>query len=299
MKAAILADRGVIKVAGDGARNFLHGLVTADILQLKVGEARFCALLTPQGKIIADFIVTEAPAKDGGGFFLDVPLAQAAALVGKLNLYRMRAKVMVEDLSQVLGVLAAWDGGSTPPPTAVGLCYGDPRLPALGLRAMLPPHLAGAAAAELGATLVGASEYEAHRIALGVPSGGADFSYGDAFPHEADMDQLGGVDFAKGCYVGQEVVSRMEHRGTARTRAVPVRFVGTAPEAGAAIVAGNRQLGSLGSAASGHAIALLRLDRAADALANGEPLMAGATPIRLVKPDWARFAFPGESKTAE
>jgi tRNA-modifying protein YgfZ len=301
MKAALLPNRGVIKVAGDGARTFLHGLVTADVLNLKIGEARFCALLTPQGKIISDFIVAEARAKDGGGFFLDVPQAQIATLIGKLNLYRLRAKVIIEDLSQVLGVLAAWDGAPAPSSsaTAIGLRYPDPRLPTLGLRVMLPPHLAGAAATELGATLVGAAAYEAHRIALGVPQGGADFSYGDAFPHEADMDQLGGVDFAKGCYVGQEVVSRMEHRGTARTRAVPVRFAGAAPQAGAAIVAGDRQLGSLGSAADGNAIALLRLDRVTDALAHGETLMAGATPIHLIKPDWAHFAFPGESKAAE
>ena len=301
MKAALLPDRSVIKIAGDGARNFLHGLVTADVLNLNVGEARFCALLTPQGKIITDFIVAPAPAKDGGGLFLDAPQAQAAVLIDKLNLYKLRAKVMIEDLSQVLGVLAAWDGASVvdAAATAVGLCYADPRLPALGLRAMLPPHRAGAAAAELGATLVDAGEYEAHRIALGVPRGGADFSYGDAFPHEADMDQLGGVDFAKGCYVGQEVVSRMEHRGTARTRAVPVSFAGPAPDPGAAVVAGDRQLGSLGSAAAGKAIALLRLDRVADALARGEPLMAGATSLRLVKPDWARFAFPGDNRAAE
>jgi tRNA-modifying protein YgfZ len=301
MKAALLPDRGVIKVAGDGAPNFLHGLVTADVLNLKTGEARFCALLTPQGKIIADFMVAEAPGKEGGGFFLDVPQAQAAALIGKLNLYRLRAKVIIEDLSQVLGVLAAWDGASAPcsARTVVGLCYADPRLPTLGLRVMLPPHLASAAAGELGATLVDAGEYEAHRIARGVPRGGVDFSYGDAFPHEADMDQLGGVDFAKGCYVGQEVVSRMEHRGTARTRAVPVSFAGAAPEAGAAVVAGDRQVGSLGSVAAGMAIAVLRLDRVADALAHGQPLMAGTTPIRLVKPGWARFAFPGESRAAE
>ena len=164
---------------------------------------------------------------------------------------------------------------------------------------MLPPHLAGPAASSLGATLVEASEYEAHRIALGVPQGGLDFRYGDAFPHEADMDQLAGVDFQKGCYVGQEVVSRMEHRGTARTRAVPVRYDGAAPQAGTAIVAGDRQLGHMGSAAAGIGIALLRLDRVADALSHGEPLTAGGVPIHLVKPDWARFAFPGESKAAE
>jgi tRNA-modifying protein YgfZ len=164
---------------------------------------------------------------------------------------------------------------------------------------MLPPHLAAAAAAAFGATLVAADEYEAHRIALGVPRGGADFSYGDAFPHETDMDQFAGVDFNKGCYVGQEVVSRMEHRGTARTRAVPVSFEGTAPASGAAVVAGNRQLGLVGSTAASRAIALLRLDRVADALSHGEALMAGGTPIRLVKPDWARFPFPGESKAPQ
>src|ERR1700692_4567345 len=110
MKAALLPDRGVIKVVGDGARNFLHGLVTADIQDLKLGEARYCALLTPQGKIIADFIVAEAPAQDGGGFIFDTPRALTAALVEKLNLYKLRAKVIVEDLSDVLGVLAAWNG---------------------------------------------------------------------------------------------------------------------------------------------------------------------------------------------
>jgi tRNA-modifying protein YgfZ len=214
---------------------------------------------------------------------------------------------MIEDLSPTLGVLALWGGNSLPGPSQLaeerndklGLCYADPRLPALGLRVMSPPHRAATIAAELGATLVEASEYETHRIALGIPSGGPDFAYGDAFPHEADMDQLTGIDFTKGCYVGQEVVSRMEHRGTARTRAVPVGFDGAAPEPGTAIVAGERALGTMGSAAAGHAIALLRLDRVADALAHGETLTAGNTPIRLLKPDWARFSFPGESKAAE
>jgi folate-binding protein YgfZ len=307
MKAALLPDRGAVKVVGDGARTFLHGLVTTDLLNLKEGEARYCALLTPQGKIIADFLAAEAPAKNGGGFFLDAPRTRIATLVERLNLYKLRAKVIVEDLSEILGVLATWDGAALPSPAAtalsakeaIGLSFTDPRLAALGLRAMLPPHLATTAAAGLGATLVDAAEYEAHRIALGVPSGGVDFAYGDAFPHEADMDQLAGVDFTKGCYVGQEVVSRMEHRGTARTRAVPLRFDGAPPQPGAAVVAGERQLGRVGSAAAGRAIALLRLDRVADALAHGEALTAGSTSLRLVKPDWARFLFPGEGKAAE
>ncbi len=308
MKSALLPERGVVKVVGDDARKFLHGLVTADVLDLKPGEARFCALLTPQGKIIADFLVTEAPASAGGGFFLDVERAQIASLIDKLNLYKLRAKVIAEDLSDVLGVLAAWNGtsrrGSLPAANetgeAIGLGYEDPRLPALGLRVMLPPHRAAAAAAALGAELVDAAAYEAHRIALGIPRGGLDFAYGDAFPHEADMDQLGGVDFQKGCYIGQEVVSRMEHRGTARSRAVPIQYDdGAAPERAAPVVAGDRALGVMGSAAAGRGIALLRLDRVADALSNAETLTAAGVPIRPIKPDWARFTFPGESKAAE
>jgi hypothetical protein len=296
MKAALLPDRGVIKVAGNDARSFLHGLVTTDILRLQPGIARFCALLTPQGKIIADFFVAEAPASDGGGFFLDLPRALAPTLIGKLNLYKLRAKLVIEDLSGTLGVMTAWGGSGK---TKYGLCYDDPRLAALGLRVILPPHLAAAAAAELGADLVEAGEYEAHRIALGVPRGEIDFSYGDSFPHETDMDQLGGVDFAKGCYVGQEVVSRIEHRGIARARVVPVRYTGAAPEPGAAVLAGDRQVGTMGSAAAGHGLALLRLDRVAEAMSQGEIIAAGGIPIHLVKPDWARFSFPGETRAAE
>jgi tRNA-modifying protein YgfZ len=296
MKAALLHDRGAVKVAGDDARSFLHGLVSADLLDLNPGTARFAALLTPQGKITADFLVAEAPAQDGGGFFLDLPRALAKPTVDKLNLYKLRARIMVEDLSDVLGILAAWNGSGA---TEIGLSYADPRLPQLGLRVMLPPQRAAEAAAALGATLVDESEYETHRIALGIPRGGLDFAYGDAFPHEADMDQLGGIDFGKGCYVGQEVVSRMEHRGIARTRAVPVSYDGVAPVPGAPVMAGERQVGTMGSSAAGRGLALLRLDRIADALLRGEQLLAGRVPLTLSKPDWARFAFPQDSKAAE
>jgi tRNA-modifying protein YgfZ len=296
IKAALLPDRGVIKVAGDDARRFLNGLVTVDTSTVSPERARFTALLTPQGKIIADFIVAEAEPADGGGFFLDAARALAPALVQRLNFYKLRAKVMVEDLSEALGVLAIWDGAAE---TDFGLCYADPRLPALGARCMLPPHLAGKAAADAGADLVDAADYEAHRIALGVPRGGLDFAYGDAFPHETDMDQLSGVDFDKGCFVGQEVVSRIEHRGIARTRVVPVRYDGYAPDAGAPVSAGEKSVGTLGSTAHGHGLAMLRLDRAADALAAGAPLVAGGIEMRLVKPAWARFDFPGDAKAAE
>jgi folate-binding protein YgfZ len=291
MKAALLPDRGVVKVAGDDARGFLNGLLTTDVTKVTPAQARFGALLTPQGKIIVDCIVAEAPAADGGGFFLDCPRALAGDLVQKLNFYKLRAKVICEDLSEVLGVLAVWDGKGD---TDYGLVYADPRLPALGLRVMLPPHLANEAAADLGAELVEAAGHEAHRIALGVPRGGLDFIYGDAFPHETDMDQLAGIDFDKGCYVGQEVVSRIEHRGTARTRVVPIAAEGFAPDAGVPVMAGDRQVGLTGSHAGTRGLALLRLDRVADARAAGTPLIAGGIAIEPRKPDWATFTWPGE-----
>ena len=293
MQVALLPDRGVVKVAGDDARGFLNGLVTNDMAKVAPGKPRFAALLTPQGKIIVDFIVAEAPGNDGGGFFLDCPRALASALVEKLNFYKLRAKVICEDLSNVLGVMAIWDGTAE---SEYGLSYPDPRLPALGSRIMLPPHLAEEAAADLGGMLVGADAYEAHRIALGVPRGGLDFIYGDTFSHEADMDQLNGVDFGKGCYVGQEVVSRVEHRASARSRVVPIVYDEFAPSSGLPVMAGDRQIGTLGSTAKGHGLALMRLDRIGDALAAGATIEAGGIAIRAVKPAWAKFDWPGEAK---
>ncbi len=295
MRAALLPDRGVVKVAGENVRGFLNGLLTSDVTKVAPGAPRYAALLTPQGKIIVDCIVVEAPAKDGGGFFLDCARARAPALVDRLNFYKLRAKLLVEDLSETLGVMAAWDGSGA---TGCGLAYPDPRLAALGMRIMLPPHLAEQAARELGAELADAGEYEAHRIALGVPRGDADFSYEGAFPHEADLDQFAGVDFDKGCYVGQEVVSRIEHRARARTRVVPVTYEGPAPDAGAAVMAGGKMVGTMGSSAAGRALASLRIDRVEAALAEGASLQAGGVPIRLAKPSWARFAFPGEASEA-
>jgi folate-binding protein YgfZ len=295
MQAALLPDRGVVKVAGDDARRFLNGLATNDIGKVAPGQARFAALLTPQGKIIVDFLVAEAEPDDGGGFFLDCPRALAPMLVDKLNFYKLRAKVTVDDLSGALGVMAVWDGAAL---SEYGLSYGDPRLAALGTRTILPPDVATEAAADLGATLADAEAYDAHRIALGIPRGGMDFAYGDTYPHEADMDQLAGVDFGKGCYVGQEVVSRVEHRSSARNRLVPIAYDEFAPSSGLPVMAGDKQVGVLGSTAKGRGLALLRLDRVADALAAGAPLNCGNIPLHLVKPVWAKFAWPGDDKAA-
>ncbi|OYZ99380.1 MAG: folate-binding protein YgfZ [Rhizobiales bacterium 17-65-6] len=279
MPIAVLSDRAVLTVAGADARHFLHNVVTCNVETLEAGAARFGALLAPQGKILADFFVYDAGEDT---FRIDVPASLAADLLKRLTLYRLRAKVTLTR-EEGLGVGAAW-GGDAPPEGAEA--FADPRLAAMGQRFFRPR------ADTDGADPVadGADAYDAHRIGLGIPQGGADFVYGDAFPHETDMDQLGGVDFRKGCYVGQEVVSRMQHRGTARTRAVMARF-DNAPEAGREIMAGEKTVGRMGSSAGQAGIALVRLDRAADARAAGLPLVAGGIEVTLVRPDWATFAM--------
>jgi folate-binding protein YgfZ len=282
MKAAFLPDRGVVKVSGDGARDFLNGLVTTDVTLLRPGLGRFGALLTPQGKIIADFLITEAPSGHGGGFLIDCPRALAQALADKLGFYKLRAKVAVENLSDSLGVLAAWDGDLAIKPD---LAFADPRNAALGWRILVPEELAQKAADLIGADLVDSSAYDAHRIASGVPRGGLDFVYGEAFPHETNMDRLHGVDFDKGCYVGQEVVSRMQHRGTARTRTARIVLEGFSPEPGTAVLAGDKAIGTMGSTAGHNGLALIRIDRAAAALQAGTPLTSGGLAIRLADPD--------------
>ena len=296
MKAALLPDRGVIKLAGLDGRKLLNGLVTTDLGKVATGQPRFAALLTPQGKILADFIVVEADPANGGGFFLDAPRPLVRTLTDRLNFYKLRANVMIEDLSETLGVMAIWEGQGD---TEYGVCYSDPRLPELGTRCMLPPHLVEKAAADLGSDLVDLSIYEAHRITLGVPRGGVDFVYGDTFPHESNMDQLHGVDFDKGCFVGQEVVSRIEHRAIARARVVPVGFEGPPPEAGIPVTASDRYVGMMGSGVIGRGLAKLRLDRVEEALASGVPLVAGGIKLELLKASWARFAMPGKAKATE
>ena len=281
MKAAFLPDRGVVKVTGEDARNFLNGLVTTDVTELGPARGRFGALLTPQGKIVVDFLITEAPGGHGGGFLFDCPRALAKTLTDKLAFYKLRAKVAVENLSDSLGVIAAWEGD---PAVTPDLAFADPRDQALGWRILAPQELAAKVAALIGADLVDASAYEAHRIACGAPRGGLDFTYGDAFPHETNMDRLHGVDFDKGCYVGQEVVSRMQHRGSARTRTVKVLLDGPSPEPGATILAGDKAVGTMGSTAGEMGLALIRTDRVADALSAGLALTAGGLGIRLAEP---------------
>ena len=262
---AVLDDRGVVEVGGPEAAALLQRLVTNDVEGLAPGEARYAALLTPQGKILVDFLVV-ADRERPGAFMLDVPRGLAADLAKRLTLYRLRAQVTIADRSSELAVVAHADDEA---PAEALARFTDPRAPGLWRRAIVPR-----AALSTGSDAARAA-YRLARIRAAVPEGGLDFAYGDAFPHDANLDRLAGVDFRKGCYVGQEVVSRMQHRGTARKRVVAVRFEGEAPPIGAAIVAGEAAVGTMGSAAGDAGLALVRLDRAEEAQRAAVPLTVG------------------------
>ncbi|HSU98729.1 MAG TPA: folate-binding protein [Roseiarcus sp.] len=272
-KAAMLEDRGVLSVSGADATSFLQGLLTNDVERLEPGEARYAALLTPQGKILFDMIVVRAPDGEEAGYLIDCAAAQSADLSKRLGFYRLRAKVAVADVSAERAVAAFW--GGEPPTVAGSVVYADPRDSRLGWRAIM----ARPAAAAAGLAHVG--EYEGLRIAVGAPKGGLDFAYADAFPQDANFDLLHGIDFEKGCYVGQEVVSRMKHRGAVRKRVARVKLAGPAPAPGTPVMDGELAVGALGSASGREALAMLRIDRAEEAKAAGRTLSAGGVGMAL------------------
>ncbi|WP_299811243.1 folate-binding protein [uncultured Roseibium sp.] len=280
---AHLTDRALIRVSGPDTHHFLQNLVTADMEAVDRTGAGSGALLTPQGKIQFDFLIYKA----GEAYLLDVPGAAAQDLLKRLTFYRLRAKVDLELLDGERGVFAIWDGSAEVP--GAELTVTDPRLGALGLRAVGPVAMS----AEMPAGRSDVAAYDAHRISLGVPEGLKDYDYSDIFPHDADLDQLNGVSFRKGCFVGQEVVSRVQHRGTARKRFLPVESSGALPEKGATVTAGGKSLGTLGSSAKVDgktiALALMRLDKVAQAKENGSPLQCGEAELQARLPDWAAF----------
>jgi tRNA-modifying protein YgfZ len=269
----VLNDRALVRIGGADAETFLQGLFTCDLEDLEPGHAAFGALLTPQGKILFDFFLIRM----ADGYLADVASSIAADFVRRLNFYRLRARVefsMVENTT----VLACWQKR---PETDGALCVADPRMAEMGWR------LYGDAAPDCAA-----GDYLAHRVSLGMPSGGEDYAYGDTFPHEALMDQFRGVDFSKGCFVGQEVVSRMQHRGTARKRVVMASAETKLPAPGTEIRAGSTVLGQLGSVSQNHGLALVRLDRAAREIASGNAVRAGEIVLKLGLQSFVNYDWP-------
>ena len=274
---AHLPSRAVISISGEEASTFLNGLITADMEEVDAGKAAYGALLTPQGKILFDFFIL----KDGERYLVDCSAAQKADLIKRLTFYKLRAKVDIGDESNAVGVVAGWDGAALP-----GIAYADPRADAAGLRAF-------ASAGELASVAdAGEAAYDEHRISLGLADTDQDIGSGELFPHEANFDQINGVNFTKGCYVGQEVVSRMRHKAKVRKRIV-IAESGNGPlGSGAEITTDGKVSGSVLSASGDKGLALIRLDRLEDAYSGGGEVSAGGAPVSFAKPEWGTFDMP-------
>jgi hypothetical protein len=265
---AHLQSRALIAVGGPDWKGFLQGLITQDVENLAVGEARFGALLTPQGRLLYDLFVV---GRDDG-CWLDVEAAHREALLQRLTMYRLRAKV--ELAADQTPVSAAWGGE----PAGV-FAVRDPRLPELGWR--LYGEVAASAAE---------SDREAEKLKLGV-AGPKDWGVDRTYPIEANFDLLNGVDFRKGCFVGQETTSRMKRRGQIKSRMLPLDVDGPVPEAGTEVLSGELRAGQvLDSRGPRRAMALVRLDRAL-----GAPLTVGGAPARAVVPGWMAGALEAAS----
>ena len=261
---ARLAGRVCISVAGPDWRSFLQGLLTQDVETLRAGDLRFAALLTPQGRLLYDLFLFGVE----DGCLIDCAADHRPAIVQRLRMYRLRAKVeLAEDPAEVW---ALWDAGQVPPGWT-----DDPRAPGLGFRGY------GAPPPPADATPVREADYEAHRLAHGVP-GPADWGQDRSYPIEANFDLLGGIDFRKGCFVGQETTSRMKRRGTIKSRMAPIAVDGPPPEAGAGLLAGGLRAGQVSSASDAGVMALLRLDR----LGEGALTLEDGRPWKILWPAW-------------
>ncbi len=268
MSLAPLSDRAIVAVSGADAEALLNRLVTRSTTAMAPSECRYAALLSPQGKLLFDFLIYRRPA----GFWLDVPAEQAAELARKLTLFRLRAAVTIA-VEPELAVAASWGSVLMEAP---GPAFRDPRHDQLGYRIVASP----AALPKLN----DAEDYEVHRVALGIPRGGTDWVYGDTFVHDANLDLLQGVDFDKGCYVGQEVVSRVHHRQSARKRIVKLRFFGDAPEPDTPLTAAGVSVGSVTTVQGRIGLAMARIDRLAEAAASKAPVVAGDTLVDVTLP---------------
>ena len=287
-KTALLSDRGVVRVDGGDAEKMLQDLVTNDVALGVSRRSVFAALLSPQGKVLFDFLVM----RHGGSFLIETAAEKTAELVKRLEMYRLRARVDIEDASDKFVVQVDWHYAPPPEHAEQMSQMFDPRLPELGMRTLWGPGVASRlteeAAREANATL---ADYHAHRIALGVPEGGKDYAFGDTFPHEANFDLLNGVSFSKGCFVGQEVVSRMQHRGTARKRIVIVE-ADKPLQTGSEIVAGPATIGTIGSVAGTRGLALVRLDRVEEMQRKGERITAAGAALAIKLPAYMKPAVP-------
>ncbi len=302
MRVAMMPERGVVRVSGPEARDFLHNLVSNDVLSLGPDRAGYAALLSPQGKVLFDFLIVP----DADAFLLDCEQARAGDLVKRLTLYKLRAKVAAADVSAEWRVAALWGEGVAARlglperPGAArcregGIALIDPRLPALGARLILPAAMAEGAVAALGLTPATFDDYIGHRFGLGVGEGAAELGREALFLLETNAEPLHAVDFRKGCYVGQELTARMKHRATLRKRLMPARVNGPVPAPGSAILADGKAVGTVRAVHGNRALALIRLEPWAAAWATGTPLTADGATLSIETPDWLAAAIAADA----
>ncbi len=291
MPTVRLEDRALIAVEGPDAEHFLQNILTVDLDRLGPGVAMPGALLSPQGKILFDFLVSCT----SGGFRLDCRADIADDFLRRLMLYRLRAKVQIAKVDQPF-VAAGWESDSASSESDSTTSRNDSDW----LRDGRFPETADMRRGyDLRAAPDPLEKYTRARIENGIAESGSDYQPGDAFPHDVLLDQVGGVGFRKGCYIGQEVVSRMQHRGTARRRVLIASAAEPLPPAGTEIIADGRAIGVLGSVSGQDGLAIARIDRVKDALDAGRPLIAGTVALDLAIPAWASFTFPASTEGAE
>ncbi len=286
---AVLESRGVLAVEGEDRTTFLQGLVSNDVNKAGPDRAIHAAFLTAQGKYLHDFFIAELD----GGFLLDCEGARAADLLKRLTMYKLRSKVALADRSDDLVVIGIWGAGAlaalglSDEPGAArafggGVAFVDPRLSAMGARAVLPRDGVSAVMESAGLTEGDVEEWDALRMGLGLADGSRDMIVEKTVLLEAGFEELGGVDFEKGCYLGQEVTARTKYRGLLKKRLAPVDIEGPAPAPGAAITRDGSDMGEIRSVGNGVGLALLRLE----ALEDGGDLVSGEAKITPRKPDW-------------
>jgi tRNA-modifying protein YgfZ len=288
---ALLDDRGILAVSGPDRRPFLQGLVSNDVDKVSPTASRYAALLTAQGKYLHDFMIVEA----GESIWLDAEAARLGDLKRRLSMYRLRARVSLDERSD-LAVAAIFGAGeaailglpSEPGaarPLGSGVAFADPRLASLGARAILPRENARAVLADAGVAETGFDIYDRLRLSLGIPDGSRDLVLEKSILLESGFDELNGVDWQKGCYIGQELTARTKYRGLVKKRLTPVRIEGPAPPPGAAVTADGREIGEMRSSRGGLGLALLRIEPVRE----GKMLAAGESILVPVRPAWMRL----------
>jgi len=299
-RATILEGRGLLRVAGPEARPFLQGVVSNDVEKVMPDRALWSALLTPQGKFLHEFFLTPDPARidDPTALLLDCEVERRADLKRRLGIYKLRAKVEISEAGADLCVVALFgeealsvldlpaEVGCVRRLEPGGLAYVDPRLPALGARAVLSRAAVDGVLDSLGFARVGPADYDALRIPLGVPDGSRDLEPEKALLLENGFDELHGIDWQKGCFVGQELTARTKYRALIKKRLLPLTIDGPTPSPGTAVEHDGKEVGTLRSAVDGVGLALLRLE--AVAAAPEGALRAADATVHPTKPDWLK-----------